>query len=443
MARGLKAVARVAPRTVALALLVSVASCTDHASARLASVTDSSDLAAIAPGWRHELIAGTDQSYAGWDVELADLDGDQVAEILTGSAPDSRIYLHRRDGDGWHTRTLVDNLAAVQPGMVLGLEVVDLDRDGRLELLAGTGQETGMVAKLAVMQLDGAAISSFAVARGRDNTSSFTHGLATIDADGDGTDEVFSSYCPHGEVVRFDVDGLAIRSEKVLQLSGSGEDILVHDLDGDGAAELVVVNAYREGAGRVEIFDFDPTTGNPKRTPRLVLDELDGQKMFYASIATGDIDGDGAPELIVGWKPAQADNRASIVAYKIRGATAEIAYTLTRDDPRFDLSYFEKMISIADLDLDGRNEIVITTRGDGTSEGVASDELGHVFVYAIRPDGTVHEELVVDFAAGLASSSWVAVDDVDGDRRPDIVLATGHGDREERGASWVLRVWRE
>ena len=408
-------------------------------------VQDVADLGMLAWGWRHELIARTDQSYAGWDVELADLDADGRPEILTGSAPDSRVYVHRRSTDGWASHVLADNLAGARPGMVLGLHVTDLDGDGRPELLAGTGQEDHSVAKLVVMHTDGSRVTASATTRAPMNTSSYTHGLATSDVDGDGRQEIISAYCPNGEVIRYDVDATTVpaRSRKVLQLGGSGEDAWLRDVDGDADLELVISNGYRDERGRVEIYDLDPATGDPLPKPRIVLDSFDGRRMFYGSVAVGDIDGDGRPELIVGWKAAQDVNRASIVAYRIRGADAQVAYVLARDDAGFDLSFFEKMIAIADLDVDGRNEIVFTTRGDGTSEGIDSSELGHVYVYRVLSTGEVRRDLVLDFDPRFVSSSWPAIGDVDGDGRPDLVLATGKGDRRENGASWVLRLWRE
>src|SRR5690606_22375431 len=112
-----------------------------------------SDLAQVAWGWNAEIVARVDQSYAGWDVEIGDADGDGRPEILTGSAPDSQIALHRRRHGGWESRVLVDRFAGngSGPGMVLGVRVVDLDGDGRPEVLAGSGQENRQVAKLAIM----------------------------------------------------------------------------------------------------------------------------------------------------------------------------------------------------------------------------------------------------------------------------------------------------
>jgi hypothetical protein len=397
-----------------------------------------SDMAQLAPGWDAEIIASVDQSYAGWDVEIGDADGDGLPEILTGSAPDSRVYLFRKRAGGWQTRVLLDHVAHSNPGMVTGVRVVDLDGDGRPEILTGTGQEDDDVSRLDVMRTDGEAITFRRTMQARDNTSSYTHGLSTADLNGDGIKEIVSAYCGHGEVIRYDVstDMQTLSGRKVLQLSGSGEDAWIADVDGDGRPEMILSNGFRDGAARVEIHDLD-TNGDPIPRPRVVLDGFEGRHAFYTSFAVGDIDDDGRPELIVGWKEKQDVNRASLVAYHVGTDGAQVAYVLSREDQDLDLGYFEKMLIIADADGDGHTDLLVSTRGDGSSEGIGSQHLGHVYLYKIQ-GGQVRREQLVDFYEDVVESSWPAVGDIDGDGRPEVVLATGRGDRTAPGHSWVV-----
>jgi hypothetical protein len=406
----------------------------------LPHLEDVSELAQIAPGWDAELIAEVDQSYAGWTVEIGDSDGDGQPEILTGSAPDSRVYRFRKRQGVWQSHIVLEHEAGADPGIVLGVRVVDLDGDGEPEIVAGTGEEDSSVARLGLFRSSGRHLTLKRTMEDSDNASSYTHGLATADLDGDGIQEIISSYCGNGEVIRYDVTPgtMELSGRKVLQLSGSGEGAIITDLDGDGRPELILSNGYRDNAARVQIHDLDPVTGDPSPQPRLVIDGYDGHGAFYASIAVGDLDGDGRPELIVGWKGKQDVNRATLLAYHVSGASAEVAYLLADEDPSFDLGYFEKMIAVADVDGDGRNEMIVSTRGDGLSEGIASDHLGYVYLFRISPDGEVQRERLVDFNAEFAESSWLAVGDADGDGKPEIVLATGKGDRTQPGRSWVL-----
>ena len=402
-----------------------------------------SDLGLLAPGWNGEIVATVDQSYAGWDVEIGDADGDGRPEILTGTAPSGRLYLFRKRSGLWESRRLLERETGT--GMVLGVRVVDLEGDGVPEVLAGTGEYDESTAALHVLHTDGESITDMRSIRAADNTSSFTHGLPTADLNGDGVHEVISSYCGHGEVIRYDLTEGApgMRAKKVLQLSGSGEDAWITDVDGDGRVELILSNGFRDGGAKVQIHDFDPATGDPMVQPRLVLDGFDGRRAFYASLAVGDLDGDGRPELVVAWKAQQEVNRTTLLAYHVSGSGAQIAYELSYEDPDLDLAYFEKMMAIADIDGDGRAELYISTRGDGSTEGVRSRHLAHVYVYQLTSDGEVRRGQVVDFDDRLVQSSWLAVGDADGDGRAELVLATGKGDIRKPGVSWVLALHKE
>ena len=406
-------------------------------------VTRASDLGLLAPGWNAEIVATVDQSYAGWDVEIGDADGDGRPEILTGTAPSGRVYQFRKRDGGWESRKLFERETG--SGMVLGVRVVDLEGDGVPELLAGTGEYDESTAALHVMHTDGERITDIRSIRAPENTSSFTHGLPTADLDGDGVQEVISSYCGHGEVIRYDIGsgGAAMRSKKVLQLSGSGEDAWITDVDGDGRVELIVSNSFRDGGAKVQIHDFDPATGDPEgaaapgarrlRRPPRVLCVGDGRRpgRRRAARAGGGVEGEAGGEPHHAARvPRQRLGRADRVRAVIR-------------DPDLDLAYFEKMMAIADIDGDGRAELYISTRGDGSTEGVSSSHLGHVYMYQLTADGEVRRGQVVDFDQRLVQSSWLAVGDADGDGRPELVLATGKGDIRKPGVSWVLALHKE
>ena len=378
-----------------------------------------------------------DQSYAGWDVEIGDADNDGHNEILTTGCPDSRLYLFKKIGRRWKKVLLAENLARQRPGMGLAVKIVDLNGDGRNEVVVGTGQERGGTALLYIFTLDGLRVARTLSCQPSCNRSSYTHDLAFHDVDHDGCKEVFSAYCGGGEIIRYDVDPAlsTVTARKVHQLSGSGEESLIADVDNDGKVEYLTSNSFREGKARVEIFEFSPA-GELVVPPRLVLDGFDGNRCFYASLTVGDFDNDGLNELIVGWKRQQTVNRATILAYRV-GETVQRLYTLAYEDEAFDLAYFEKMMVVADADNDGRNELVITTRGDELSERISSKHLGHVFLFEAE-NGQVTRTLLADFDERAAESSWPAVGDADNDGLNELVLATGKGDRTRGGTSYVI-----
>lgn len=402
--------------------------------------TDYSDLATVAKSWRAEVIATIDQSYGGWDVEIGDADNDGKNEVLITGCPDSKLVLIKKPAGKWSTNILAENLAQTQPepGMGLTVKVVDLNNDGKNEIILGTGQEPGGPTWFYLLQTDGKKLTKKISSRPEWNTSSFTHDLATYDLDGDGMKEVISAYCGGGEIIRYDIDpGLNnIDARKLHQLSGSGEESIIADVDNDGRPEYLTSNSFRDKAAKVEIYEFDES-GELIIPPRIVLDGYDGHGCFYASMIVGDVDNNGNNELVVGWKEDQKINKGTVLGYSVDSIASKI-YTFAYQDTTLDMSYFEKMMAVADADNDGKNELVLSTRGDNISEFIDSHHLGFVFMFKVDGSGNIRRTLLADLNEKYAGSSWLAVGDADNDGKNEIVLATGKGDRTLPGISYVI-----
>lgn len=275
----------------------------------------------------------------------------------------------------------------------------------------------------------------------------YTHGLATHDLDNDGVIEVISAYCGGGEIIRYDIDENLSRIEerKVHQLSGSGEGSLIADVDNDNEVEYIAVNGFREGMGKVEIYEFDGS-GELILPPRIVLDGYDGKRSFNASIVVGDVDNDGKKELIVGWKKTEIIDAATILGYRVDSVDNIVtpAYTFAYEKKDLDTGFFESSMVVADANNDGKNELVISTLGNTTLEkNYTSRHLGHVFMYKVVSEKEIKETLIVNFSKDAAWSSWLAIGDADNDGNNEIILTTGKGARNSKGTSYVLLLEKE
>ena len=287
------------------------------------------DIAILAEGWTAQVVAKVDQSFAGWDVEIADANNDGKNEILTASSPDSRLYLFSKGKTGWETHLLAENLAQETPGMGLVVRVVDLNGDGKNEIILGTGQDSAETTKNAffyIFQMDDRKITRELAYMLENNESKYTHGLAAYDLNGDGLQEVISAYCGSGEIIRFDINQelTEIQARKIYNLSGSGEESIIADVDNDGRPEYITSNGFRPGEAKVEIFEFDEK-GELITPPRIVGECFDGNQCFYASIVIGDVDNDGMNGMVVGWKREQKITNATLIGYRV-GVNANPTY---------------------------------------------------------------------------------------------------------------------
>ena len=399
------------------------------------------NIAKFASGWAGEVVAVTDESYVGWDVEIGDADNDFKNEILVTGCPSSKLFMFWQSDGQWNTKIMKENLAETFPGMGLSVKVTDLNVDNKNEIILGTGQEGAGTAFFYTFAIENSTLQTLNVSRPEDiNKSGYTHNMAPYDINKDGILEVIASYCGGGEIIRYDFskDLKTVEARKIYHLSGSGEETLIADVDNDGEMELIVSNSFRKDDASIEIFDFDEK-GELIIPPRIVIDGYDNRKCFYASIIVGDVDNDSQNEMVVGWKEKQKINKGTILGYKVTDK-ARVEYTFAYDDKALDMSYFEKMMVIEDADNDGSNELVVSTRGDNQSENIDSDHLGHVFMYTIENDKTISTDLIVNLNEEYGESSWIDVGDADNDGKNEIVLATGKGDRTKLGKSYVIIV---
>src|ERR1700678_3776998 len=127
----------------------------------------------------------------------------------------------------------------------------------------------------------------------------------------------------------------------------------------------------------------------------------------YAVCAT-DIDGDGKPDLI---SPGNANSPTSIISYRRNTSSAgTVSFAPEVDLPAPSGSYPYSMVT-ADLDGDGRQDVVFTASTGSLSIYPNSSTAGTI-AFGSRQDFTTDTD---PFS--------VAVADLDGDGKPDIVVA--------------------
>jgi hypothetical protein len=230
----------------------------------------------------------------------------------------------------------------------------------------------------------------------------------------------------------------------LLANSGNAIDVVVGDLNGDGATDVVLANregpsqVYLNRGGRSGAFAPPaPILGSGGEVAAAALGDLDGDgdldlvvarfreksQVFLNdgrgsfslagelpaadtyNLALGDLDGDGAYDLVLAnlAQPSQI--------YRNTGGGALALVATLADSGRQAWS-----VAIADLDGDGALDIVLGNNSNTPSQIYYNDSAARgVFGAPVPLSGT---SLVADVAAG----------DVDADGRPDLVLGRRGGD---------------
>jgi hypothetical protein len=351
-------------------------------------------------------------------LSLADLNGDGHADIIAGSTYGLNVLLNQSDGTF---------AGAVSYEVIQGPEsfaVEDLDGDGRPDLAVA---DAGGSLSVRLNKGDG----TFASAT---NYPSLRGQVATADFDGDGKPDLVLAF--QGQVsVLMNAGGGSFANARCY-LSGMGSMIL-SDLNGDGRPDLtgplgVILNngdgtlaaapcVQQYGAYQAALADFD---GDGRLDLAVAGQDVSlqmgtGHGAFagpisypldsYASgLAVGDLNGDGTPDLAVAVPGGGSIvSHVSVLINDGKGALgAPVAYPVGAR---------VVSLTLADLNGDGRPDLVVTDAGQFAAEMVQGAK---TIVLFNNGDGT--------FAAwGEYMSGNPSVGDLNGDGKLDLVIVRG------------------
>ncbi|MGD0179230.1 MAG: FG-GAP-like repeat-containing protein [Terriglobales bacterium] len=183
--------------------------------------------------------------------------------------------------------------------------------------------------------------------------------------------------------------------------------VSVTDVNRDGKVDLVVANTDSNTVGIL--------LGNGDGTFQAAVTY--GSGAYYASsVAVGDVNGDGKPDIVV----------TNELNSKYQGVVSVLLGngdgTFQAAVPYYSGGYCADSVAIADVNGDGKPDLVVANSSENGNQGCTSGiAVGAVGVLLGNGDGTFQE--AVTYSAVLQGSNSVAVVDVNGDGKPDVVVA--------------------
>lgn len=345
------------------------------------------------PGWPNCLNDGTSPP------ALADVDGDGLDEIFIGEE-DQALHAYRSDGTdfpGWPVYT-----AAADPGRATPA-IADLDQDGDLEIVTVsetltvpqiTGSQPPYQAQVFAFEHEGnlnpggPLVPGFPVTLPNAPVLSFP---AIGDVDGDSAPEIVVVGIARG--FPWNAEVYVISNQGVIEavlpaaggVSGYYTAPALADLYGDGIPEIIVQTDFG-----INVFGYSPSTGTylePSGWPILwqwqggvhhCLPFALGYFVGKSSPVVGDADGDQEPDIVVTTSCASSNSPGEVRMYDRFG-------NLHPNFPKV-LNHLGLggVPAISDIDLDGRNEIVV---------------LG-LYHYNLQPPGMFPHVWVYDLGGG-------------------------------------------
>jgi hypothetical protein len=277
------------------------------------------------------------------DLSAADLDGDGKPDLIVNLAVSTNtqtLVLMNRNGSFAQTQTMSSGFGLARE--IEGYQFADLDHDGRLDLI-----DAGVV-------LSGHGDGTFGTSfRKSTNDGGGTAPPAIADMDGDGLlDLVTTQWLQflqppifHGfiKVWRGLGDG-TFAPPSVLADDSRTTGSVVSDFDGDGRPDVAVLHANSED------ITIDRGQGDGTLT---FLSRTSLPLRFPKTLAAGDLDGDGAIDLVVADGGLSTAAPLQIVIVKNAGSGTLLP------QPAIPVGQAPCAVLIADFNRDGRPDIVV------------------------------------------------------------------------------------
>ncbi len=315
-----------------------------------------------------------DTGYSDYFEQFAhDFDGDGWTDILVYAAPGEAASVFVNPGTQevatWRRVDIFDSADNESP------DLVDVDGDGKPELLCHTGGQFGFAAidwknPLAKARFHAITVKTPESAK---VIHRYTHGYGAGDMNGDGRTDILTSKGWYEQPAR-DAAGAMPAGAWTLHAADFGEggaQMYAVDVNGDGRADVVTsIKAHGYGLSWFE-QNADGSFTERVILGRTVADNANGAGFSQIhAVRVGDIDGDGLPDIITGkrrWAHGPMGDEdpmaPPVLAWfrLVRDASAPGGARFVKHEIDGD-SGVGTQFWTGDLNADGRNDIAVSNK---------------------------------------------------------------------------------
>lgn len=293
------------------------------------------------------------------------------------------------------------------------IAVADVNGDGIPDLLVATTVDNGQANNPGVASVYlGNASSPGSYRTGVDypTTGSNPSSIAVTDVTGSGGKDLVVANFGNGNASIFMHDAAnpgKFLAAVTVTTGGQPNQVVTADLNGDGRPDFVFADLSTSGNAIVVLQDT--TTAGQFQTPvNLATGNL------TTSVAVGDLNGDGKPDIVAANYDANGNNGQVTIFFQSASSPGTFAAGVS-----FPAGAQPQSVKILDVNGDGLPDLIVANKGPG-GDGTGAPGVSILLQDASHP-GTFLTPITYTTPWGAID---VAVGDLNGDGKPDLVVAS-------------------
>lgn len=348
---------------------------------------------------------------------IADIDGDGRPDLVASSALDGNISIYQNvitngslTNGSFASRRIVLPMLSTSSNNPIDLAIADVDGDGKLDILA-TDSNDGLISIFRNIGTNSTLTTNSFADRVDILTDAGVRCIAVQDLNQDGKADIVVGNSQQDTVSIFENQStpgaISFAPPVVLNAAAGPTAVIIADIDGDGNPDIVTANNGLL-ASPVAIFQNPGITGDIDTNSFLPRVDFAGNSLAD-TLAVGDLDGDGKLDIVVGSISGQ-----TVSVY--RNVSSPVLLNANSFAAPVDFTNSSAVTSVALADIDGDRKLDIAFLAGATNTFSVYRNLS-------TPGSFTAGSLAArtDFPAG-ANPNGVALGDLNGDGRPDVVF---------------------